>query len=114
MTEKDDSEEFTMLENKKKSTSEGNWGLISICKKILVVGTAGFFISVFNLMNAILGSGILGLSYAMAQLGIILFTVICGGVAALALYAIHLLLEMCKITGAKVTILKTFICLSNY
>jgi len=88
MTEKDDSEEFTMLENKKKSTSE-------------VVGTAGFFISVFNLMNAILGSGILGLSYAMAQLGIILFTVICGGVAALALYAIHLLLEMCKITGAK-------------
>ena len=54
-------------------------------------------------MNAILGSGILGLSYAMAQLGIILFTVICGGVAGLALYAIHLLLQMCKITGAKVS-----------
>ena len=54
-------------------------------------------------MNAILGSGILGLSYAMAQLGIILFTVICGGVAVLALYAIHLLLQMCKITGAKVS-----------
>jgi hypothetical protein len=32
-------------------------------------GNAGFAISVFNLMNAILGSGILGLSYAMAQLG---------------------------------------------
>lgn len=35
--------------------------------------TGGFFISVFNLMNAILGSGILGLSYAMSQLGIVLF-----------------------------------------
>ena len=54
-------------------------------------------------MNAILGSGILGLSYAMAQLGIVLFTLICGGVAALALYAIILLLRMCKITGANVS-----------
>lgn len=35
--------------------------------------TGGFFISVFNLMNAILGSGILGLSYAMSQLGVVLF-----------------------------------------
>ena len=68
-----------------------------------VDGNAGFFLSVFNLMNAILGSGILGLSYAMAQLGILLFTLICGGVAGLALYAITLLLEMCKITGANVS-----------
>ena len=36
-------------------------------------GNAGFALSVFNLMNAILGSGILGLSYAMAQLGILGF-----------------------------------------
>ena len=66
-------------------------------------GNAGFALSVFNLMNAILGSGILGLSYAMAQLGIVLFTLICGGVAVLALYAIILLLRMCKITGANVS-----------
>ena len=65
-------------------------------------GTAGFFLSVFNLMNAILGSGILGLSYAMAQLGILCFFIICGGVAALAFYAIVLMLNMCKKTGAKV------------
>lgn len=71
---------------------------------IKVDGNAGFFLSVFNLMNAILGSGILGLSYAMAQLGIILFTIICGGVAGLALYAITLLLEMCKITKANVSL----------
>jgi len=67
---------------------------------VQVDGNAGFFLSVFNLMNAILGSGILGLSYAMAQLGVVLFTIICGGVAGLALYAVTLLLEMCKITGA--------------
>lgn len=36
-------------------------------------GNAGFALSVFNLMNAILGSGILGLSYAMAQLGVVGF-----------------------------------------
>ena len=65
--------------------------------------------SVFNLMNAILGSGILGLSYAMAQLGIVLFTLICGGVAVLALYAIILLLRMCKITGANVSFPRVFI-----
>ena len=59
-------------------------------------------------MNAILGSGILGLSYAMAQLGIVLFTLICGGVAALALYAIILLLRMCKITGANVSFPSVF------
>ena len=53
-------------------------------------------------MNAILGSGILGLSYAMAQLGILCFFIICGGVAALAFYAIVLMLNMCKKTGAKV------------
>lgn len=68
-------------------------------------GTAGFFLSVFNLMNAILGSGILGLSYAMAQLGIVMFVLICGGVAILAFYAIVLMLNLCKKTGAKVNLI---------
>uniref|UniRef100_A0AAY5EZ56 Sodium-coupled neutral amino acid symporter 2 n=1 Tax=Electrophorus electricus TaxID=8005 RepID=A0AAY5EZ56_ELEEL len=36
-------------------------------------GTASFGMSVFNLGNAIMGSGILGLSYAMANTGIVLF-----------------------------------------
>ena len=36
-------------------------------------GGASFSLSVFNLMNAILGSGILGLPYAMAKTGIVLF-----------------------------------------
>uniref|UniRef100_H2YM25 Amino acid transporter transmembrane domain-containing protein n=1 Tax=Ciona savignyi TaxID=51511 RepID=H2YM25_CIOSA len=64
-------------------------------------GTASFSISVFNLMNAILGSGILGLAYAMAQLGIVLFFVCSILVAFLALYAIHLLLILCEQTGVK-------------
>uniref|UniRef100_F6TA22 Sodium-coupled neutral amino acid transporter 2 n=2 Tax=Ciona intestinalis TaxID=7719 RepID=F6TA22_CIOIN len=64
-------------------------------------GTASFAISVFNLMNAILGSGILGLAYAMAQLGIVLFFICSIAVAFLALYAIHLLLILCEQTGVK-------------
>lgn len=36
-------------------------------------GRASFGMSSFNLSNAIMGSGILGLSYAMANTGIILF-----------------------------------------
>lgn len=63
--------------------------------------TGGFAISVFNLMNAILGSGILGLSYAMSQLGAILFFVLLTFVAFLCLYAIHLLLILCEQTGVK-------------
>lgn len=35
--------------------------------------SASFGMSVFNLSNAIMGSGILGLAYAMANTGIILF-----------------------------------------
>ena len=35
---------------------------------------ASFASSVFNLMNAIMGSGILGLSYAMASTGIVGFS----------------------------------------
>jgi len=63
--------------------------------------TGGFFISVFNLMNAILGSGILGLSYAMSQLGVVLFFVLLTFVACLCLYAIHLLLVLCEQTKVK-------------
>ncbi|XP_035513304.1 sodium-coupled neutral amino acid transporter 3-like [Morone saxatilis] len=36
-------------------------------------GKTSFGMSVFNLSNAIMGSGILGLSYAMSNTGIVLF-----------------------------------------
>lgn len=36
-------------------------------------GKTSFGMSVFNLGNAIMGSGILGLAYAMANTGVILF-----------------------------------------
>lgn len=64
-------------------------------------GTGGFAISVFNLMNAVLGSGILGLSYAMSQLGAVLFFCLLSFVSVLCLYAIHLLLVLCELTGVK-------------
>ncbi|XP_065259759.1 solute carrier family 38 member 6 [Emys orbicularis] len=54
-----------------------------------------FGFSVFNLMNAIMGSGILGLSYAMANTGIIGFTILLLIVASLASYSVFLLLSMC-------------------
>ncbi|KAJ6658006.1 hypothetical protein lerEdw1_001665 [Lerista edwardsae] len=58
-----------------------------------------FGLSVFNLMNAIMGSGILGLAYAMAKTGIILFSVLLVIVAFFAVYSIFLLLSMCILTG---------------
>uniref|UniRef100_A0A8C8E3F3 Solute carrier family 38 member 4 n=1 Tax=Oryzias sinensis TaxID=183150 RepID=A0A8C8E3F3_9TELE len=63
-------------------------------------GHASFGMSVFNLSNAIMGSGILGLSYAMANTGIVLFTILLVGVAILSLYSVHLLLVTAKEGGS--------------
>ncbi|XP_047466967.1 probable sodium-coupled neutral amino acid transporter 6 [Mugil cephalus] len=60
---------------------------------------ASFASSVFNLMNAIMGSGILGLAYAMAGTGIIGFCILLILVSSLASYSIHLLLKLCDQTG---------------
>ncbi|XP_067335173.1 probable sodium-coupled neutral amino acid transporter 6 isoform X2 [Channa argus] len=60
---------------------------------------ASFFFSVFNLMNAIMGSGILGLAYAMASTGIVGFCILLAIVSSLAAYSIHLLLKLCDQTG---------------
>ncbi|XP_058511591.1 probable sodium-coupled neutral amino acid transporter 6 isoform X2 [Ochotona princeps] len=54
-----------------------------------------FGFSVFNLMNAIMGSGILGLAYVMANTGILGFSFLLLVVAVLASYSVHLLLSMC-------------------
>ncbi|XP_041070806.1 probable sodium-coupled neutral amino acid transporter 6 isoform X3 [Carcharodon carcharias] len=56
---------------------------------------ASFASSVFNIMHAIMGSGILGLAYAMASTGIIVFSLLLLFVAFLAAYSVHLLLELC-------------------
>jgi len=61
--------------------------------------TTPFSLCVFNLMNAILGSGILGLANAAANLGVVLFTIMLVSVAALAFNSIRLLLELCDYTG---------------
>lgn len=63
-------------------------------------GTISFGMSVFNLSNAIMGSGILGLSYVMANTGIILFVILLLGVAILSLYSVHLLLKTSKEGGS--------------
>ncbi|KAK5599994.1 hypothetical protein CRENBAI_011528 [Crenichthys baileyi] len=63
-------------------------------------GHTSFGMSVFNLSNAIMGSGILGLSYAMANTGIVLFTILLIAVAILSLYSVHLLLMTAKEGGS--------------
>ncbi|XP_029287463.1 sodium-coupled neutral amino acid transporter 3 isoform X2 [Cottoperca gobio] len=64
-------------------------------------GKTSFGMSVFNLGNAIMGSGILGLAYAMANTGILLFLFLLTAVAALSTYSIHLLLKSSGIVGIR-------------
>merc|ERR1711953_1264413 len=94
-------EELAMDENKNflgeksKESSPENVGTWADWDKV------NFFLAIFNLMNAILGSGILGLAYAVKSLGIVLYIAMLMMVAGLAFYAISLLLDMCELTGFK-------------
>ncbi|XP_060727616.1 probable sodium-coupled neutral amino acid transporter 6 isoform X2 [Tachysurus vachellii] len=60
---------------------------------------SSFMFSVSNLMNAIMGSGILGLAYAMANTGVVGFSILLLLVSSLAAFSIHLLLSLCDQTG---------------
>ncbi|KAM8971965.1 sodium-coupled neutral amino acid symporter 1-like [Pelodytes ibericus] len=65
-------------------------------------GTASIGMSVFNLSNAIMGSGILGLAYALANTGIVLFVLLLISVTLLSVYSINLLLKCSQETGCMV------------
>ncbi|XP_072510350.1 sodium-coupled neutral amino acid symporter 1-like isoform X2 [Notamacropus eugenii] len=67
--------------------------------QLKIQGTASMSMSIFNLANSIMGSGILGLSYALANTGIILFLVLFALVSVLTSYSIHLMLLCSEITG---------------
>ena len=54
----------------------------------------------WNLMNGIIGSGILSLPYAMANLGYLLFTVVLALVCALTLFSISNILYCCEKVGS--------------
>ncbi|XP_036290692.1 probable sodium-coupled neutral amino acid transporter 6 isoform X1 [Pipistrellus kuhlii] len=54
-----------------------------------------YFLSVFNLMKAIMGSGTLGLAFVMANTGILGFSFLLLIIALLASFSVHLLLTMC-------------------
>ncbi|XP_063559093.1 sodium-coupled neutral amino acid transporter 5 isoform X6 [Gorilla gorilla gorilla] len=62
-------------------------------------GKTSFGMSVFNLSNAIMGSGILGLAYAMAHTGVIFFLALLLCIALLSSYSIHLLLTCAGIAA---------------
>ncbi|XP_048877810.1 sodium-coupled neutral amino acid transporter 3-like [Brienomyrus brachyistius] len=65
------------------------------------VGKTSLGMSIFNLSNTIMGSGILGLAYAMANTGIILFVILLTSIAALSACSIHLLLRSASIVGIR-------------
>ncbi|XP_019951673.2 sodium-coupled neutral amino acid transporter 3-like [Paralichthys olivaceus] len=64
-------------------------------------GKTSFGMSVFNLSNAIMGSGILGLAFAMSNTGIVLFIVLLLCIAILSAYSIHLLLRSAGVVGIR-------------
>ncbi|XP_029010985.1 sodium-coupled neutral amino acid transporter 3-like [Betta splendens] len=64
-------------------------------------GKTSFGMSVFNLSNAIMGSGILGLAFAMSNTGIILFLILLVSIALLSAYSIHLLLKSAGVVGIR-------------
>nr|XP_055024508.1 sodium-coupled neutral amino acid transporter 3 [Misgurnus anguillicaudatus]XP_055024509.1 sodium-coupled neutral amino acid transporter 3 [Misgurnus anguillicaudatus]XP_055024510.1 sodium-coupled neutral amino acid transporter 3 [Misgurnus anguillicaudatus] len=64
-------------------------------------GKTSMGMSIFNLSNAIMGSGILGLAYAMANTGIILFVILLISMALLSAYSIHLLLKSAEVVGIR-------------
>ncbi|TNN30005.1 Sodium-coupled neutral amino acid transporter 3 [Liparis tanakae] len=64
-------------------------------------GKTSVGMSVFNLSNAIMGSGILGLSYAMSNTGIVLFLILLTCIAVLSCYSIHLLLRSAGVVGIR-------------
>ncbi|MBN3293742.1 S38A3 protein, partial [Polypterus senegalus] len=64
-------------------------------------GKTSFGMSVFNLSNAIMGSGILGLAYAMSNTGIVLFIILLVCIAILSAYSIHLLLKSAGVVGIR-------------
>uniref|UniRef100_A0A3B3QZ24 Solute carrier family 38 member 5a n=1 Tax=Paramormyrops kingsleyae TaxID=1676925 RepID=A0A3B3QZ24_9TELE len=64
-------------------------------------GKSSMAMSIFNVSNAIMGSGILGLAYAMANTGIVLFVVLLTVMAILSAYSIHLLLRSAGIVGIR-------------
>uniref|UniRef100_A0A2K6GX49 Solute carrier family 38 member 5 n=1 Tax=Propithecus coquereli TaxID=379532 RepID=A0A2K6GX49_PROCO len=64
-------------------------------------GKISFGMSVFNLSNAIMGSGILGLAYAMAHTGVLFFLALLLCIALLSSYSIHLLLTCAGVIGIR-------------
>ncbi|XP_051865040.1 sodium-coupled neutral amino acid transporter 5b [Pristis pectinata] len=64
-------------------------------------GKTSFGMSVFNLSNAIMGSGVLGLAYAMSNTGVVLFVVLLVCIALLSAYSIHLLLKSAGFVGIR-------------
>eukprot|EP00658_Telonema_sp_P-2_P039005 TRINITY_DN2789_c0_g1_i3.p1 TRINITY_DN2789_c0_g1~~TRINITY_DN2789_c0_g1_i3.p1 ORF type:complete len:333 (-),score=70.14 TRINITY_DN2789_c0_g1_i3:134-1132(-) len=60
-----------------------------------------FALSVFNLMNAIMGSGMLALPYILARSGVAVFVVLMILMALVVDYSLHLLISAAKTSGMR-------------
>uniref|UniRef100_A0A8D3E4L4 Solute carrier family 38 member 5a n=1 Tax=Scophthalmus maximus TaxID=52904 RepID=A0A8D3E4L4_SCOMX len=77
------------------------WASWEKSRSVSFEGKTSFGMSVFNLSNAIMGSGILGLAFAMSNTGIILFLILLFFIAILSAYSIHLLLRSAGVVGIR-------------
>ncbi|TKS77859.1 Sodium-coupled neutral amino acid transporter 3 N-system amino acid transporter 1 [Collichthys lucidus] len=93
-------EEAKFLKHKSNGSKISQFTDVSM-KEVEFEGKTSFGMSVFNLSNAIMGSGILGLSYAMSNTGIILFLILLTCIACLSCYSIHLLLRSAGVVGIR-------------
>jgi len=91
-----------LTRNEKLKELEANKNIyIKIQEKDSFKDSLSFALSVFNLMNAILGSGILGLADTLKNLGIIPFLCLLVFTSILASYTINMLLHMSELTNLK-------------
>ncbi|XP_062397773.1 sodium-coupled neutral amino acid transporter 3-like [Sardina pilchardus] len=92
---------FEGMEEREEFIPHGTEGGKKVVQFTDFEGKTTFGMSVFNLSNAIMGSGILGLAYAMANTGIVLFIILLTCIAALSAYSIHLLLRSAGVVGIR-------------
>uniref|UniRef100_A0A669CR01 Solute carrier family 38 member 5 n=1 Tax=Oreochromis niloticus TaxID=8128 RepID=A0A669CR01_ORENI len=93
--------DHTIKQHQQSLLQEARKMTVIYLKTEIFEGKTSFGMSIFNLSNAIMGSGILGLAYAMSNTGILLFIILLVCIALLSAYSIHLLLKSAGVVGIR-------------
>ncbi|XP_036617215.1 sodium-coupled neutral amino acid transporter 1 isoform X2 [Trichosurus vulpecula] len=88
-----------LMDSSPEALTPGNKSAVPPAMEDQTEGTASLKMSIFNLSNSIMGSGILGLSFALANTGMILFLFLFILVSGLTSYSIYVLLSCAEMTG---------------